>query len=207
MPHQVDSARFWDRRYTKGEDGWELGRPAPPLVRLLRDAPPKKGRVAVPGCGRGHDVALFAKLGYDAVGFDFSERAVAAATKLGRRVLRRDVFELGGEFSRKFDVVWEYTCFCAIHPSRRAEYLEVMAKILKKGGELIALFYPLKKGRSGPPFPVNRGELERLLARRFTLTSVEAPKNSVEHRRGLELLVRATSSGSVAAKPTRPRRP
>ncbi|MBI2899719.1 MAG: methyltransferase domain-containing protein [Planctomycetes bacterium] len=190
-PLPVSLPSFWESLYETGDDGWDLGRPAPPLVRLLREAPPPGGRVAVPGCGRGHDVALWRRRGFDVVGFDFSARAVAEARRRGRNVERRDVFLLGREFPRAFDVAWEYTCFCAIDPARRAEYVDVLARILRKGGELIALFYPLRESGEGPPFPVRREEIESLLARGFRIESAEAPRDSVERRRGCELLVRA----------------
>lgn len=183
----VSDPRFWNERYEKGEDGWELGRPAPPLVNLLRRDPPRRGRVAVPGCGRGHDVELFARLGYDATGFDFSPRAVEAARKAGRNVVLQDIFQLQGTF----DLVWEYTCFCAIDPARRDEYLAVLARILRKGGELMALFYPLKEGTEGPPFPVSRDEIRRRLSKDFKITYMRIPRSSVEQRRGFEILVRA----------------
>ena len=54
-------ANHWDQRYQEGADGWELGQPAPPLAQLLRCHPlasQAPGRVMVPGCGRGHEVAL-----------------------------------------------------------------------------------------------------------------------------------------------------
>ncbi len=204
MGHAVDGSSFWNARYDSREDGWELGAPAPPLARLLKESPPPPGRAAVPGCGRGHDVGLLARHGFDAVGFDFSDRAIAEAARLGHRVLQRDVFALAGEFADAFDVVWEYTCFCAIDPSRRPDYVEVLASILKPGGELLALFYPLKKtesGRSsapksgatedGPPFGVERDEVERLLGARFRIEQASAPADSIDRRKGYELLVRA----------------
>ena len=57
----VDRPDFWDGKYDRKEDGWELGVPAPPLVRLLRESPPAQGRVAVPGCGRGHELLVRAR--------------------------------------------------------------------------------------------------------------------------------------------------
>ena len=116
------------------------------------------------------------------MGFDFADVPDARVP-----VVKRDVFTLDGEF----DIVWEYTCFCAIDPSRRAEYVDVLSRILRKGAELIALFYPLKDAGGGPPFPVERGEVERLLAGRFRIDSEEVPKDSIERRRGFEVLVRA----------------
>jgi len=192
--HEVDSAKFWDSLYVSGGDGWELGGPAPVLARILEESPPATGRIAVPGCGRGHDVALLASRGYDATGFDFSDEAVAEASRRGTTVLKRDVFGLGEEFPGAFDAVWEYTCFCAIAPARREEYVEVLAEILRRGGELIALFYPLrdpKGAKEGPPFPVRRAEVEKMLTKHFRVVSMAVPADSIERRKGHELLVRA----------------
>ena len=75
----------WDQRYREGTDGWELGRPAPPLEQALRHdprAPRPPGRVLVPGCGRGHEAALLSALGFEAIGLDVSGEALAEARRL-----------------------------------------------------------------------------------------------------------------------------
>jgi SAM-dependent methyltransferase len=158
------------------------------------DAP----RVAVPGCGRGHDARLLAQRGCHAVGFDFAEAAITEARALATtegsaaRFERRDIFTLAADFAEAFDAVWEYTCFCAIDPARREEYVEVMRAILKPGGTFLGCFYPLREGGDGPPFPVALAEVERLLAPGFRVQESRAPAASVERRRGLEWLLRAT---------------
>src|ERR1700716_3317975 len=76
---RVSTPDFWEDVYARGGDGWELGRPAPPLVDILDTMPPPRGRVAVPGCGRGHDARLLATRGYDVMGFDFAPAALAQA--------------------------------------------------------------------------------------------------------------------------------
>jgi thiopurine S-methyltransferase len=78
-------ASHWDQLYQEGSDGWELGQPAPPLAQLLRChplAPQAPGRVLVPGCGRGHEVALLEALGFLAIGLDFSGEALREARRL-----------------------------------------------------------------------------------------------------------------------------
>ena len=78
-------AATWDQRYRKGTDGWELGRPAPPLEQALRHdprCPRPPGRVLVPGCGRGHEAALLAALGFATIGLDVSGEALAEARRL-----------------------------------------------------------------------------------------------------------------------------
>jgi len=154
--------------------------------------------VAVPGCGRGHDARLLARRGYQAVGFDFAEAAVsearglAAAEDSAARFERRDIFTLAADFAGTFDAVWEYTCFCAIDPARRADYVEVLRAILRPGGTLLGCFYPLREGGDGPPYPVSLAEVERLLAPGFRVEESRAPAASAERRRGLEWLLRAS---------------
>ena len=200
----VSTPAFWEGLYAEGQDGWELGEPAPGLVAWLSaggrfgvTTDDVRPRVAVPGCGRGHDVRLLARQGYRAVGFDFAAAAVAEARGLASAegveaaFEQRDIFTLVRDHREVFDGVWEYTCFCAIDPARRADYVDVLRTILKRGGTLLACFYPLREGDDGPPFPVARDEVERLLAPHFAIVESGVPAASSERRRGLEWMVRA----------------
>ncbi|HET8576173.1 MAG TPA: methyltransferase domain-containing protein [Methylomirabilota bacterium] len=200
----VSAPAFWEQLYAGGNDGWEIGTPAPGLEAWLNaggsfpagtgGGPP---RIAVPGCGRGHDCRLLARRGYRAWGFDFAEAAVTEARQLAFRegvgvvMERRDVFTLAKDYPGFFDGVWEYTCFCAIDPARREEYIRVIQTILRPGGRLLACFYPLRDGTDGPPFPVARPEIERVLAGGFRILHAGPPARSVERRQGLEWLVLA----------------
>jgi SAM-dependent methyltransferase len=154
-------------------------------------------RVAVPGCGRGHDARLLARHGYRVTAFDFAAAAVTEAQRLAAAegvpvtVEQRDVFALGRDYAGAFDGVWEYTCFCAIDPARRDEYARALHAILRPGGLLLACFYPVRAGDDGPPFPVSRGDIDRVLAGRFTVLRAGPPGRSVERRRQLEWLVEA----------------
>jgi len=198
----VSTPAFWEGLYAEGQDGWELGEPAPGLVAWLSaggrfgvttdDARP---RVAVPGCGRGHDVRLLARQGYRAVGFDFAAAAVAEARGLtsaegvGATFEQRDVFTLGRDHREAFDGVWEYTCFCAIDPARRDEYVRTVASILRPGGWLLACFFPLRAVGAGPPFAVSRAEVRRRIAGRFRVERAQPPLRSARGRQGREWLV------------------
>jgi SAM-dependent methyltransferase len=159
--------------------------------------PPPAGRVAVPGCGRGHDVRFLARRGYAAVGFDFSPVAITAARALAERenvtatFEQRDLFGLPDDRAETFDGVWEYTCFCAIDPPRRPEYVRVIASLLRPGGWLSACFYPIRAAGGGPPFPVATDEVERLFSPLFHLEHAAPPLRSPPRRRGEEWMVLA----------------
>jgi SAM-dependent methyltransferase len=226
-PHRspVSAPGFWDGLYAGGQDGWELGGPSPVLEGWLAGggtfgtsadrrsagdvSGPPAPRIAVPGCGRGHDARLLARRGYRVTAFDFAEAAVAEARRLAAAegvdmaVEPRDVFTLARDHRAAFDGAWEYTCFCAIDPGRRAEYADVLHAILRPGGLLLACFYPMREGRDGPPFPVSRSDIARALAGRFTVLTEGTPARSVERRRGLEWLVLARREES--APPATPR--
>jgi len=190
----VNAPDFWTDLYARGGDGWELRQPAPALVEYMDRAPLAPGRVAVPGCGRGHDVRFLARRGFTAVGFDFSPAALAAARELARadnvsaEFVERDIFTLGADYARAFDGVWEYTCFCAIEPRRRPEYVRTMAEIVKPGGWLLACFFPMRRRGAGPPFPVAEREVRRLFAPSFRIERAYAPR-SVRARQGQEWAV------------------
>jgi SAM-dependent methyltransferase len=193
----VSAPAFWEDLYARGADGWEMGRAAPPLVDFVEATPPPRGRIAVPGCGRGHDVRFLARHGYDVTGFDFSPVAVDAAEKLARdeglevAFERRDIFSLANDHAHAFDGAWEYTCYCAIDPRRRDEYLRTLNTIVKPGGWLLACFFPLRGAPAGPPFPVSQAEVKRRLPPHFRIERAFAPVRSARGRQGREWLVLA----------------
>jgi SAM-dependent methyltransferase len=200
VPADSSAPAFWEAHYGgPAAPPWDLGEPAPPFRSALARgdlAPP--GRIALLGAGRGHDALLFARAGFEVVGFDFAAPAVAAATAAAEgaglaarcRFLRRDIFSLGRDFAGAFDAVAEHTCFCAIEPARRAEYVDTVARILKPGGILLALFYLRPNDPNGPPWPSERADLERLFVAEgpFSLRRAHVPEDSHERRRGREWL-------------------
>jgi SAM-dependent methyltransferase len=194
---RVDTPEFWDGIYAAGGDGWELGRPSPPLVDFVAATPPPRGRVAVPGCGRGHDARFLAAHGWAVTAFDFSTAAVTAARALARRegvdvaIEQQDIFALPREYARAFDGVWEYTCYCAIDPARRDEYVQAMAALVRPGGWLLGCFFPLRAPAPGPPFPVSVAELRRRLAPAFRIERAFPPLRSARGRQGREWMVLA----------------
>jgi SAM-dependent methyltransferase len=193
----VSTVEFWEGLYARGGDGWELGGPAPPLVDFVTTTPPPRGRVAVPGAGRGHDARFLAAHGYDVTAIDFSTAALTAARALARRdrvdvtFEQRDIFTLPQSHAHAFDGVWEYTCYCAIDPRRRREYVDVLRAIVRPGGWLLGCFFPLRAQTAGPPFPVSMSEIRRRLAPAFRIERAFPPLRSVRGRQGREWMVLA----------------
>jgi SAM-dependent methyltransferase len=187
-------AAFWEHLYGDDVDaGWELGRAAPPLVEYFAAHPPAGLRVLVVGCGRGHEARLLAGLGATVTAIDLAAAAIEAAAAATPPTLTidyrvADLFELGRTPAR-YDLIAEHTCFCAIDPLRRDEYVDQVAAALVPGGALVGLFYA--HGRpGGPPFTVDADELRARFGRRFLVDSLAPAAGSVLGRQGQELLAR-----------------
>jgi SAM-dependent methyltransferase len=191
----VNHAAFWESIYARGRDRWEINQPSPPLAERLRTHPLPRGRVAVLGCGRGHDARLLARYGHEVWGFDFATAAIseavarAAAEDLNIHFEQRDIFTLATDFREFFDGIWEYTCFCAIDPMRRPEYVGLIRTILKPGGWYLACFWPLGPGKDGPPFPSTKEELRQLFEPDFEIVESYVPTVSVPQRKESEWMV------------------
>ena len=41
-------------------------------------------------------------------------------------IIQKDIFRLEDEFNNRFDYVVEYTCYCAIDPEMRINYINIM---------------------------------------------------------------------------------
>jgi SAM-dependent methyltransferase len=194
---RVSTVEFWEGVYAAGGDGWELGGPSLPLVDFVERTPPPRGRVVVPGCGRAHDARFLAARGYEVTAVDFSTAALTAARALAQRdgvavdFEQRDLFTLGRDHANAFDGVWEYTCYCAIDPARRAEYVDVLRTIVRPGGWFLGCFFPLRAQTAGPPFKVSRTEIQRRLARGFRIERAFPPLRSARGRQGREWMVLA----------------
>jgi SAM-dependent methyltransferase len=196
MTHDVNSPRKWEADYERKTDGWDLGGPTPIFKRLALRASRQliPGRMIVLGAGRGHDAREFARNGFQVTAVDFASQAVKEMQRLADpdapvEILQNDIFALPETLDQSFDYVLEYTCFCAIDPKRRAEYADVVTRLLKLNGIYIDLAFPLDGRKGGPPFAVTESEIMNLFQERgFKLVSREKPVESISPRRHAEEL-------------------
>lgn len=192
----ITESSYWEERYQEQTPRWDLGEAAPPFLSLLNsENKPNLGKTAVLGCGRGYDALLFAEHGFEVVGFDFAPTAIADSISLAQttnntaQFLQRDIFNLATEFPDYFDYVVEHTCFCAIPPERRTEYVQLVRSILRPNGELIALFFTHTRP-GGPPFGSTPAEIRQYFEADFEILFLEPVLNSVPSRQGEEHIAR-----------------
>jgi methyl halide transferase len=172
---------------------WDRGAPAPPVLDFLA-VHPVRGRVLVPGCGAGHEVRALAAAGASVLGVDFAPGALGQAAAHpragGEDYLLADFLDLPAHLHGTFDWIVEHTCFCAIEPSRRVDYVRACRDALVPGGKVLAVFYldPRDPGGDTPPFGVAVAELDRLFGEAFAMVSESVPARCFEGREGRELV-------------------
>ncbi|KAF3918797.1 hypothetical protein AA313_de0202865 [Arthrobotrys entomopaga] len=197
---------------------WDRGGSSPSLIDLLRDhpeilqpttTPNAQLKALVPGCGRGYDVLLFASHGLDAYGLELSSTAASEAQKNAEKTAPmanlpgKYTFLTGDFFTKdledsvgegvKFDVVYDYTFLCALDPSQglRTKWAARMAELVKPGGRLICLEFPLYKSFDlpGPPWPL-RSEIyaELLEAVGFVREMHVTPRRYLESGQGSDMV-------------------
>jgi SAM-dependent methyltransferase len=190
----------WEAAWQEGRTHWDEGASPPALTRLLRERAFPPGRVLVPGCGAGYDLITLAATGRPAVGLDVAPSARARFEQLrgehgvaasDATLLVQDFFEY--EPDRPFDIVWDYTFLCAIEPAQRSAWAEHMHTLVRPGGTIFTLLFPLEPIHSDPnrpPYPIPLDAVRPVVSPWLDEVEVRDVEESHPSRRGNELLVR-----------------
>ena len=185
----------WKEAWKVGRTPWDAGASAPSLNSLLeRDLVPG-GRILVPGCGTGYDLAALARADREVVGLDLAEGARDAFMEHHAELPGSVVYEVADFFSyapgQGFDFVWDYTFFCALDPEQRSGWAEAMGRLVNPNGILATLIFPYEdpiSEREGPPWPINTDLVRSFLAVAFDELEVSEAERSHPGREGKERL-------------------
>ncbi|OEL26388.1 putative thiol methyltransferase 2 [Dichanthelium oligosanthes] len=164
-----DAADGWEKSWEFGVTPWDLGKPTPVIEHLVRSGTLPKGRALVPGCGMGYDVVTLASPERFVVGLDISDMAVKKAKQWSSSLPNADYFTfLVEDFfkwipSEQFDLIFDYTFFCALDPSLRVAWAETVNQLLKPDGELLTLIYLISDQEGGPPYNNTIADYQKVL--------------------------------------------
>ena len=218
---------MWARGLEPG-DAFDAAAPLPMLCELVSagelgrrsDGSVTRRRALVPGCGRGYAVTELAKACDEVLGIDIAPTAVAAAearlsdVKHGSaeaEVIPRVAFRVADFFScdlgvGTFDVIYDYTFLCAIPPERRGDWAARMASLLRPGGKLVTIIFPICSKAGGPPFAMSEDLVTGLLLPLgFRLTQPLRqllPEEAHAGRSGTGMFGATTSIGIWSAPPS-----
>jgi len=187
---------YWENSYNAGEMAWDLGEPTPIFKNWIHSQK-KPLSICILGAGNGWDALYFAEKGHEVTAVDFADSAITNMTdsakkkNLNLNILHEDIFNLEKLYDAQFDIVLEYTCYCAIDPNKRTNYIQMVNNLLKPSGKLVGILFPIDKelDDNGPPFGVDINTTMTLFSKYFTLVEKEMPVLSIERRRGREVFV------------------
>eukprot|EP00257_Ricinus_communis_P021353 XP_015580826.1 probable thiol methyltransferase 2 isoform X1 [Ricinus communis] len=194
---ETDSSGGWEKCWEQGVTPWDLGQPTPILLHLHHTGSLPKGRALIPGCGSGHDVIAIACPERYVVGLDIAEKAVKKAEELSSSLpnanyctfLKADFFSW--QPTELFDLIFDYTFFCAIEPEMRSQWAIRIQDLLKPDGELITLIFPIDDHLGGPPYKVSVSDYEEVLCPiGFKAVSIVDNELAIKVRLGREKLGR-----------------
>lgn len=191
------SPDFWQEKFETQQTGWDRGQASPQLMQWLSAgvlSPAQGIRIAVPGCGKGWEVAALSKAGFEVTGLDYTPAAVAETkNRLKDAGLLAQVIEanvLTYEPLELFDAVYEQTCLCALTPDAWVTYSQQLARWIRPGGRLYVMFMQVARPGSqqglveGPPFHCDINAMHALFNQRYWRWP-SGPLTQVPHKNGL----------------------
>ena len=136
---------FWNNKYINNEDKWDIGKPTPKFIEWNKSLTSKLN-ILIPGCGKGHDVFYLSKFKHNIYALDFSTyainyiKSIADKESLSINIIKDNFFNINTCYHSTFDIILEYTFFCAINPVLRDDYFKISHKLLKPNGKIVGLF-------------------------------------------------------------------
>ena len=160
--HERMTGRPWDASYHEGPAPWDVGRPQPAVVRVASEGG-FAGAVLDAGCGTGENALHVASLGFQVLGVDVAETALAIAREKAhdRRIevefALADAVQLD-RMGRRFDTVLDCGLFHTFDAAERPRYVASLASVTEHGGTVYVLCFS-DDGPDTGPHPVSREEL------------------------------------------------
>jgi thiopurine S-methyltransferase len=193
---------FWHERWREQRLGFHRSEVNPRLIKHVDVLPAPPSRIFVPLCGKSVDMTWLEERGHQIVGIELAERAVV--DYFGERQLEPassedapfqryahgsvllycgDFFALEQRHTGQLDAVYDRASLVALPEDMRTAYAEHLTSLLLSGTPYLLLVfeYPQHE-KKGPPFSIDRGEVDRLFAEQFEIS--ELSRESVEPRIG-----------------------
>jgi methyl halide transferase len=187
---------YWNQVYVnEARPGWDMDGPTPLVAELLSlHSLATESKIAVPGCGLGHDAAELARCGFQVTGFDFAPLAIEGARARYGSVVDWRQEDWFSTDQKAFDGVFDHTCFVAMEPVRRSEYIARTKFQLRASGIWMGAFFHEVRDPQGPPFAIHMDELRTLVEVHFEILHLALATQSHPRRAGREFLMIARAN-------------
>jgi SAM-dependent methyltransferase len=168
----------WEDAYKTAPPPWDIGRPQPAFVELVRAGELNKSIVLDVGCGTGENALFLAGNGFSVVGVDLSNRAIIAAkAKAIERKLKVD-FRLANALSLDFenghfDNAIDSGLFHTFNDNDRVAFSREIARVLSTNGRYFMLCFSDKEPTDwGGPRRITKQEIEATFSPLFHINYI-----------------------------------
>jgi len=183
------SKEYWEDKWKKGNTNWDLGYPAPALVKYFDQILDKSIKILIPGAGNAYEAEYLWRSGFKNV--FFNEIAEVPIMKFLERVddfpQNQIITENFFEHTGQYDLIIEHTFFTAINPAMREQYARKIYELLKPQGKMLGLLFSVEFDFEGPPYGGTEKLYRKLFEVLFEILILEKARNSIEPRHGREL--------------------
>jgi SAM-dependent methyltransferase len=161
--HERRAGRPWDASYLDGPAPWDTGEPQPAILRLASKSG-FAGAVLDAGCGTGENALHVASLGFQVLGVDVAETALAIAREkaetrgIDAEFVVADAFQLG-RLGRMFETVLDCGLFHTFDGDERRGYVASLASVTERGATLYVLCFSDVGPDTGGPHRISQEEL------------------------------------------------
>ena len=193
---ECSSPAFWDSKYQNNDTGWDIGEATPIFINWSKSLEFNQ-KILVPGAGNGHDALYLASLNHEVYALDFSKNAInniknqASEKSIIINTICKDFFNLHKTYNNYFDVILEYTFFCAIPINKRSDYIKKIYNLLKSNGIFVGILLPVNKplSQGGPPYGINIKRTISDFKKYFNILEINKSPISIPPRKDNEVFI------------------
>ena len=182
---------YWEERYQKGEDQWNVGDISIPIKEYIDQITYINIKILIPGAGNGYELEYLIEKDFkNSYVVDYAPTPLENIKKRipnlnESQIINADFFELEGQY----DLIIEQTFFCALNPDLRHAYVQKMKALLNPKGKIVGLLFQFPLTSAGPPFGGSIEEYVSLFQNDFNIVTIETAHNSIAPRANKELFV------------------
>ena len=160
MPHGAKGVKLierWDSSYRRTRmPGWDVGRPAGELKRVVESGAVKPGRALVLGCGTGTNAVYLASKGFKVTGVEVAPTALTLAEQRARKAKVKVRWLVADAVAvpdiGPFDFIFDRGCYHHIQRYDAAGFAKTVSRLTREGSLFLLLAGNANESRRyGPP--------------------------------------------------------
>lgn len=182
--------KYWEKRYEKGETGWDTGYISAPLKAYIDQLTNKEIKILIPGCGNAYEAQYLHDQGFtNVVVVDFVQKVLNYLIDRSPGFPKKNII-LGDFFAHEgqYELILEQTFLSSIDPQLRPTYVKKIYDLLAPNGKLSGVLFDFELD-GGPPYGGTISLYEDYFKNLFDIHTLKPCYNSSESWQDLELFI------------------